>query len=105
MEVQFLSGGNQQKTVLAKWLLKGSKVLIVDEPTQGVDVNAKTEIYSLLTNLAKEGKAIVIISSDMPELVSLSDRVLVVRNGGVVDELAGKDITEEKILHSAIEVV
>jgi len=97
-EVQYLSGGNQQKVVLAKWLFKGLKLLIVDEPTQGIDVSAKVEVYELLSGLASEGKSILMISSDMPELIALSDRVIVIREGGISAELAGGQITEENIL-------
>ncbi len=97
-EVQFLSGGNQQKVVLAKWLFKGVDLLIVDEPTQGIDVYAKVEVYELLTTLAAEGKSIMMISSDMPELIALSDRVIVIKNGAISRELVAKDITEENIL-------
>lgn len=101
-EVRFLSGGNQQKVVLAKWLFKGVDLLIVDEPTQGIDVSAKVEVYDILSDLAKEGKSILMISSDMPELIALSDRVLVIRNFSIVKELAGTDITEDNILQGFI---
>ncbi len=97
-EVQFLSGGNQQKVVLAKWLYKGVDLLIVDEPTQGIDVSAKVEVYDLLSDLAKEGKSILMISSDMPELIALSDRVLVIKDFSIVKELTDNDITEDNIL-------
>jgi len=102
-EVRLLSGGNQQKVVLAKWLLVDSSLLIFDEPTRGIDVNAKTEFYRLMSELTRGGKSIIMISSDMPELVSMSDRVLVVRNGGIVDELQKSEITEEAIISSALE--
>jgi len=97
-EVRFLSGGNQQKAVLAKWLFKGVNVLIVDEPTHGIDVNAKIEVYELFTQLAASGKSIIMISSEMPELISLSDRVIVIRNFEISKELIGDEITEENIL-------
>ncbi|MCL4385927.1 MAG: sugar ABC transporter ATP-binding protein [Actinobacteria bacterium] len=97
-EVRFLSGGNQQKVVLAKWLFKGVNVLIVDEPTHGIDVNAKIEVYELFTQLAASGKSIIMISSEMPELISLSDRVIVIRNFEISKELIGDEITEENIL-------
>ena len=97
-EVQFLSGGNQQKAVIAKWLFHGVNILIVDEPTHGIDVNAKTEVYELFTDLAATGKSIIMISSEMPEIISISDRVIVIRNFEISRELSGDDITEEHIL-------
>ncbi|MDD3521206.1 MAG: sugar ABC transporter ATP-binding protein [Actinomycetota bacterium] len=97
-EVKFLSGGNQQKVVIAKWLFKGINVLIVDEPTHGIDVNAKTEVYELFTELAASGKSIIMISSEMPELISLSDRIIVVRNFEISRELLKDEINEENIL-------
>ena len=102
-EVRFLSGGNQQKIVLAKWLLVDSSLLIFDEPTRGIDVNAKAEFYKLMTELARRGKSIIMVSSDMPELVSLSDRVLVLRQGAIAAELAKAEITEEAIITHALE--
>ncbi len=103
-EVQFLSGGNQQKTVLAKWLYKDIDVLIFDEPTRGIDVNSKTEIYKLMSQLVKNGKSIIMISSDLIELIAMSDRVLVVRNGAISSEIQGEQITEKNIIANAIEV-
>ncbi len=97
-EVQFLSGGNQQKVVLAKWLFEGSRVLIVDEPTHGIDVSAKVEVYELFTELVSSGKSIIMISSEMPELISISDRVIVIKNFEISKELSGDEITEENIL-------
>ena len=93
-----LSGGNQQKTLLAMWTGAKPKLLIADEPTRGVDVGAKSEIYHLLRSLAAEGVAIIVISSDLLEILGLSDRVLVMRNGGLVAELAGEQATEEEII-------
>ena len=97
-EVKFLSGGNQQKVVIAKWLFKGVDVLIVDEPTHGIDVNAKTEVYELFTELTASGKSIIMISSEMPELISISDRIIVIKNFEITREIAGTEITEENIL-------
>ena len=85
--VGLLSGGNQQKVVLAKWLATQPKVLIVDEPTRGVDVGTKAEIYALMRELAAEGLAILIISSDLPEVLTISDRILVMREGHLVGEI------------------
>jgi ribose transport system ATP-binding protein len=93
-----LSGGNQQKVVLAKWLHAQSEILIFDEPTVGIDIGSKSEIYNLMDNLAREGKIIIVISSDTPELVSISDRVGVMRYGELAEILEGDQITEEKIL-------
>jgi ribose transport system ATP-binding protein len=97
-----LSGGNQQKVVLAKWLAMGPKVLIVDEPTRGIDVGAKAEIYRLLRDLAREGVAIVLISSDMEEILQLSDRVAVMHEGRITGVLGREDCTEERIMTLAV---
>ncbi|WEV69871.1 sugar ABC transporter ATP-binding protein [Bifidobacterium sp. ESL0775] len=99
--VKNLSGGNQQKVVVAKWLAKNCKVLIFDEPTRGIDVGAKQEIYTLLDQLAKEGHAIVVISSEMEELLRLSDRILVMCNGALTGELSRSEATQEKIMQLA----
>ena len=96
--VRSLSGGNQQKVVLAKWLLRDCDVLIFDEPTRGIDVGAKSEIYKLMTQLAEEGKSIIMISSDMPELLRLSDRVIVMCEGHVTGELDISEATQETIM-------
>jgi ribose transport system ATP-binding protein len=96
-----LSGGNQQKVVLAKWLLQNPEVLIIDEPTNGIDVGAKFEIYELLKNLAKAGKSILLISSELPEVISLADRILVIREGRLAGELEARDVQEKDILELA----
>jgi L-arabinose transport system ATP-binding protein len=97
-----LSGGNQQKVVLARWLVSNPRVLILDEPTRGVDVGAKAEIYHVINDLSAEGLAIVVISSELPEILALSDRVLVMRAGRISGELAREDATEERILALAM---
>ncbi|MBN1299437.1 MAG: sugar ABC transporter ATP-binding protein [Actinobacteria bacterium] len=97
-----LSGGNQQKVVLAKWFNTNGDIFIFDEPTRGIDVGAKQEIYQIMTNLLKEGKAIIMASSDMPEIVSMSDRVLVMKKGRIAGHLSRKEITEENILELSI---
>ncbi len=96
-----LSGGNQQKAVLSKWLLQNPDILIVDEPTHGVDVGAKFEIYRLLRQLSAEGKGILLISSELPELLLLSDTVLVIRNGSVACRMDSAEATEENIMQAA----
>ncbi|MER2002188.1 MAG: sugar ABC transporter ATP-binding protein [Carnobacterium inhibens] len=99
--VSSLSGGNQQKVVLAKWIGIGSKVLILDEPTRGVDVGAKREIYQLMNELADRGVAIIMVSSDLPEILGVSDRVIVIHEGHVAGELTKAEATEEKIMKLA----
>jgi ABC-type sugar transport system ATPase subunit len=97
-EAQGLSGGNQQKLVLAKWLAAQCSILILDEPTRGVDVGAKAEIHALIDSLAASGKAILLISSEMPELLSLSTRILVLREGRLVGELARAEASEASVM-------
>jgi ABC-type sugar transport system ATPase subunit len=100
-KVMFLSGGNQQRVVIAKWLATQPKVLIVDEPTRGVDVGAKAEIHALLCGLAQNGVAILMISSDLPEVLAMSDRVLVVHQGRIAGDLPHEQATQEAIMHYA----
>jgi ribose transport system ATP-binding protein len=95
---QNLSGGNQQKVVLAKWLAKRCQLLIMDEPTRGIDVGAKTEMYKLMNSLAAEGKGILLISSDLPEVIAMSDRIYVMRDGRLVAELPGQITSQETII-------
>lgn len=97
-----LSGGNQQKVVLAKVLMNEPEVLILDEPTRGIDIGAKAEIYQLINELASEGRAIILVSSELPEIVGLSDRVLVIHGGRIKAELRDKDINQEKIMQYAM---
>ena len=93
-----LSGGNQQKIVVAKWFAANSKILLLDEPTRGIDVNAKSEMYSLMNNYTKSGGSIVMVSSELPELLGMADRIVVIRQGKVSGILNRKDATEEKIM-------
>ncbi|MGP3977068.1 sugar ABC transporter ATP-binding protein [Streptomyces sp. 8N114] len=99
--VKNLSGGNQQKVVIAKWLVKECDVLIFDEPTRGIDVGAKEEIYRLLDELAGQGKAIIMISSDLPEVLRMSHRVLVMAEGRITGELTAAEATQEQVMHYA----
>lgn len=97
-EVQYLSGGNQQKVIIARWMLQNSDIIIMDEPTRGVDVGAKTEIYELMNEMIKEGKAVIMISSELPEILGMSDRIFVMHDGDVVGELDVSEADQEKIL-------
>jgi L-arabinose transport system ATP-binding protein len=101
-EVATLSGGNQQKVVLARWLARRPKVLILDEPTRGVDVGAKAEIYSIINDLAAQGMALLVISSEMPELLGLCDRIVVMQGGRVTGEVTRAEATEERVLALAM---
>ena len=100
--VSSLSGGNQQKVVLGRWLARRPKVLILDEPTRGIDVGAKAEIYRLITELAAEGMALLVISSEMPELLGLADRILVMADGRIVADLGRHEASEQRILTLAM---
>jgi len=102
-EARTLSGGNQQKVVLARWLLKGCRVLLLDEPTRGVDVGARSELYALIRRLADDGVAVVLVSSEVPEVLGLADRVLVIREGRVVHEGPAHDIDEHRVLDLVME--
>ena len=95
-----LSGGNQQKVVLSKWLFSGPEVLILDEPTRGIDVGAKYEIYQIINALAESGKGVVVISSEMPELLGLCDRICVMNEGQFVGEMAGAEASQEVIMRA-----
>jgi L-arabinose transport system ATP-binding protein len=101
-EVGKLSGGNQQKVVLSRWLAAKPKLLILDEPTRGIDVGAKAEIYRLIDDLANEGLGIMFISSEMPEILGLSDRIYVMQNGRITGELSSEEANEEAILELAM---
>ena len=103
--VELLSGGNQQKVTFARWLIANPTVCIFDEPTQGVDVGTKLEIYQLIRQLAQRGLAIIVVSSDVMELIGISDRIEVVANGRIVDEVPGAEATEERIVGSAVKSV
>lgn len=100
--VQNLSGGNQQKTILARWLCNNPKVILLDEPTRGIDVGAKAEIYKIINTLKDKGVGIIVISSELPEILGVCDRILVMRNGKIAGELSRKNASEEKILELAM---
>jgi len=101
-KVMFLSGGNQQKVVLGKWFATDADIFIFDEPTRGIDVGSKEEIYKIIVDLLRQEKAVIMISSDMPELIAMSDKVMVMRNGSMVAEIKKDQISEENILKHSI---
>lgn len=97
-----LSGGNQQKVIIGRWLAAETEIFLFDEPTRGIDIGAKSEIYDVIEKLAKNGKVVLVISSEMPEIIRISDRVLVMREGELVAELKGDEINEANIAQYAI---
>ena len=99
--VAALSGGNQQKVVLAKWLATEPRVLILDEPTRGIDIGAKVEVHRIISELAASGLAIILISSDLPEVLAMSDRILVMHEGAITAEIGRADATEESVMFAA----
>jgi ribose transport system ATP-binding protein len=103
--VRLLSGGNQQKVVIAKWLGTEPEILIMDEPTAGVDIGTKSEILHTIRGLADSGKGIIVISSELPELLAVSDRIIILRNGSVLRELPRRDVPDEESLQLAVQGV
>jgi ribose transport system ATP-binding protein len=99
--VRNLSGGNQQKVIIARWLTLKPQVLILDEPTRGIDVGAKAEIHALMSQLAQDGVGVLMISSELPEVLGISDRILVMREGRVAGEFARDEATQDDIMHAA----
>jgi len=99
-EVMYFSGGNQQKIVLARWLCSNSRILIFDEPTRGIDVGAKADVFQLMGRLAQKGVGIIMISSEMPEILAIADRILVIRQGEFVAELS-PGTTQEELMRNA----
>ena len=99
--IRTLSGGNQQKVILGRWLLTKPDILLLDEPTRGIDVGAKYEIYQLIIDLANEGKSVIVVSSEMPELLGITDRIMVMSNGYLSGILDTKDATQEEIMRLA----
>ncbi|HEB32743.1 MAG TPA: sugar ABC transporter ATP-binding protein, partial [Spirochaetes bacterium] len=102
--IEEMSGGNQQKTLISRWLLKEPKIIIFDEPTRGIDVGAKYEIYRLIRTLAQSGKGIIMISSELPEIIGLSDRIMVMRRGRIEDiiDQHEKESSEEEVMSIAV---
>ena len=99
-----LSGGNQQKVLLAKWMFAEPDILILDEPTRGIDVGAKFEIYCIINNLVAAGKSVIMISSELPEVLGMSDRIYVMNEGKIVAEMNAKEATQEKIMSKIIKI-
>ena len=99
--IRTLSGGNQQKVILGRWLLTDPQVLMLDEPTRGIDVGAKLEIYNLIAELAEKGKAVIMVSGELPELIGVCDRICVMSGGRLVGEVDAKNTTQEEIMHLA----
>ena len=100
--ITLLSGGNQQKVLLSRWLLRELKIIILDEPTRGVDIGAKTEVLGLINNLAKEGLSVILMTSEMNDLLSLSDRILVMANGEIKKEFLRNKVTQEEIFKASV---
>ena len=96
-----LSGGNQQKVVLSKWMMTNPDILIMDEPTRGIDIGAKTEIYKLITQMAQQNRSVIMVSSELPEIIGMSDRVLVLCAGRLTGELTGEKINQQDIMRCA----
>lgn len=101
-DARYLSGGNQQKVVVGKWIFRDAEIVIFDEPTRGIDINSKSEIYLLMEDLLRDGKSIVMISSDMQELISISNRILIVKGGRITGQLEGEEINEERVIAFAL---
>ena len=100
-EVKELSGGNQQKVVIAKWLAMTPDILIMDEPTRGIDIGAKSEIYALMRKLTQSGKSIIMISSEIAEVMQVSDRIIVMHEGGISGEIAAEEVSKNSIMQAA----
>ena len=96
-----LSGGNQQKVILGKWVAADSQIIIFDEPTKGIDIGSKSEIYALMRRLSDEGKGVLVVSSELPELLAVCDTIAVFREGEIVETFSHKDATEEKIIKAS----
>ena len=97
-----LSGGNQQKVVIAKWLATRPRVIILDEPTKGIDIGSKAAVHAFMSELAAQGLAVIMVSSEIPEVLGMSDRVIVMREGRIAAEFAGKSMTPENLVRAAV---
>ena len=97
-----MSGGNQQKVILARWLSIGTRIFIMDEPTRGIDIGSKSEIYQIMDDLTKQGVGIIMISSELPEILGMSDRIMVMREGTIVNEVPRAQATEEVVMNYAV---
>jgi ribose transport system ATP-binding protein len=97
-----MSGGNQQKVILARWLSVGTRIFILDEPTRGIDIGSKSEIYQIMDDLTKQGVGIIMISSELPEILGMSDRIMVMREGTIVKELSRAEASEETVMNYAV---
>ena len=104
-KIRSLSGGNQQKVIIGRWLLTDPEVLLLDEPTRGIDVGAKYEIYQLILDLANKGKTVIMVSSEMPELLGVCDRIVVMSGGRVAGEVDARNTTQEEIMTLAAKYV
>jgi methyl-galactoside transport system ATP-binding protein len=104
-KIRSLSGGNQQKVIIGRWLLTDPEVLLLDEPTRGIDVGAKYEIYQLIIDLANKGKTVIMVSSEMPELLGVCDRIVVMSGGRVAGEVDARNTTQEEIMTLAAKYV
>jgi len=104
-QIQSLSGGNQQKVIISRWLTKDPDILILDEPTRGIDVGAKYEIYTIIQDLAKQGKCIIVISSEMPELIGIANRIMVMCEGKITGIVEGDDMQQDKIMTLATKFI
>ena len=104
-QIRTLSGGNQQKVIFGRWLLTEPEILLLDEPTRGIDVGAKYEIYQLIIELAEKGKAVVMVSSEMPELIGVCDRIMVVSGGKIAGTVDAKKTSQEEIMELAAKYV
>jgi ribose transport system ATP-binding protein len=100
--IRLFSGGNQQKAIIARWIAAGTRILLFDEPTRGIDIGAKAEIYGLIERLAAEGKSVIVVSSELPEILRLADRVLVMRQGRIAAQLERAELSEQAIVAHAV---
>jgi ABC-type sugar transport system ATPase subunit len=101
-QIKYLSGGNQQKVIIGRWLMNNPQILFMDEPTHGIDVGAKQEIYQIINDMSKLGVSIVFVSSELPEILTLCDRILVMNKGRIRGEFDNIDLTQDQIMEAAV---